>query len=92
MLPLTAITSLLSLLTQVSPMLNSVGVIGKAIKTVAEIALVAIQTYKDVAPSVKGVIDALKENPLTTVEQLNELDAISAKVDADFEEAVKNQD
>jgi len=86
------IPALLALLTQASPFLTSASIIGTVIKTVAEIAPVAIQTYKDVAPSIKGVINALKENPNTTAQQLDELDAISAKVDADFEEAVKNQD
>lgn len=92
MLAVTAITTLLGTVASMIPGLSTAVAIGNVIKTVADIAPVLIQTYQDVAPSVKGVIDALKANPATTAEQLAELEKVSAKVDADWDEAVKNQD
>lgn len=82
----------LDLLLQLAPMLPNSGAVGKVIKTITDVTPVLLKTYDDVAPSINGVINALKANPHTTEQQFAELDAISAKVDKDFDEAVKNQD
>jgi hypothetical protein len=87
-----AILPLLTVLGQIASLTSQTSVIGDIIKTVAEVAPVIIKTVNDATPSVIGIINALKENPATTEEQLAELDAISAKVDADFEAAVAAQD
>lgn len=82
----------LDLLLQLAPMLPNSGAVGHVVKTITDLAPVLLQEYEDVAPSITGIVNALKTNPHTTAEQLVDLKAVSAKVDADFDEAVKNQD
>lgn len=80
----------LDLILQLAPMLPNSGAIGKVIKTITDVTPVLLKTYDDAAPSIKGIINALQANPETTETQFTALDAISLKVDADFDEAVKN--
>lgn len=80
----------LDLLLQLAPMLPNSGAIGKVIKTITDVTPVLLKTYDDAAPSITGIVNALKANPASTEEQFAALDAISLKVDADFDEAVKN--
>lgn len=79
----------LDLILQLAPMLPNSGAVGKVIKTITDVTPVLLKTYDDAAPSIKGIINALQANPHTTEEQFVTLDAISLKVDADFDEAVK---
>lgn len=48
---------------------------------------VAVKEYQDLKPIVKDIIATLKGNPAATVEQIDALDAMEAKLDADFDAA-----
>lgn len=89
-LSISTVRPFLDLLLQLAPMLPNSGAVGKVIKTITTAAPVLLKTYEDAAPSIKGIVNALQANPATTEEQFDALDAISLKVDADFDEAVKN--
>lgn len=76
----------LKLLSTVAPQLTG-GAVGQAIQLLAVAVPAAITTAKDLMPIIKVSIDAIRGNPATTPEQLAELDAIEAKIDADYDAA-----
>lgn len=77
----------LQLVTQAAPLLTSSATITTAIQTVAQAVPLVIETAKDLAPSVKLAIAAIRANGLITDAQLAELDAIEARLDAAYDAA-----
>lgn len=80
------IPAVLSLLLQIAPGATT-EIIAKIIQILAQLAPLVIQYAKDEWPSVKLAFDALRANPAAIPAQLDDLDAVEAKADADFEAA-----
>lgn len=93
---ITAVTSILALISQVLPLLGVGGSAGAMIttiiSTISSILPLVVSEISLVAPAIKNIINALSENPATTEEQLAQLKALDAQVDAAFEEAAKDTD
>ena len=79
--------TLLALIAEIAPLLGAGSQIGKAVSLVAQIVPPLIQTAKDMIPVAKSAIAALRGNAEITPEQIAELDAIEAKIDADYDAA-----
>lgn len=80
------IQTILPLLASIAPN-ASTSIVGQIISAVASIAPVAIQEAKDVLPSIKNIITALRSNGEVTKDQLDQLDAIEATIDSNFDAA-----
>lgn len=86
----TILTSLLSLVGNLVPIAGgSTSTVGMIIKTLTEVVPLVIKEYQDVAPFVKNIIAALKNDPAATQKQLDQLDALNKQVDDAFDAAAK---
>lgn len=83
------LTSILALLVDITGAVNSASTVAKIIAVLVDLIPVIVKEVQDVAPAVRNIINALSSNPATTTDQIAELDALSAKVDAAFEDAAK---
>lgn len=81
------IPAILALLSEIAPAASSVSLIGKIIDSLTALLPAVVQEAKDLAPTIKNVIVTLRGNSATTPEQLDQLDTIEAKLDADFDAA-----
>ena len=83
-----AFTTVLALLGQLLPALSDNSeMIANIINALIQIIPVIVKEVQDVAPMVKNIIAALKNDPATTADQLAQLDALDAQVDQAFEAA-----
>ena len=83
-----AFTTVLALLGQLLPALSGNSeMIANIINALIQIIPVIVKEVQDVAPMVKNIIAALKNDPATTADQLAQLDALDAQVDQAFEAA-----
>lgn len=93
---LTAVTSILGLIGQILPLIgvggSSAAMITSIISTISGVLPLVSNEIALVAPAIKNIISALSENPATTQEQLDQLKALDAQVDAAFEDAAKDTD
>jgi hypothetical protein len=90
-----AITALLSLIGQLLPLVGSwtgSGAVASIITTLTQILPLVVQEVETVGPAIKNIIDALSANPATTAEELAQLQALDAQVDAAFESAAAATD
>lgn len=83
----TLIPTVLSFLTTAAPLLTTSVQVAGAIKTIAEIVPIVYETARDLIPEVKIAIAAIRGSGGTTSEQLDQLDALEAKIDADYDAA-----
>jgi len=81
------IAALLALLTSVAGITGEASVIAQIVSTLVSLVPTLVQEYKDLVGPVRNIIAALSANPATTADQLATLQALDAKVDADFEAA-----
>lgn len=81
------IAALLALLTSVAGITGEASVIAQIVSALVSLIPTLVQEYKDLVGPVKNIIAALSTNPATTADQLATLQALDAKVDADFEAA-----
>lgn len=82
------IASGVALLAQVVPTISGSAAVGTAIKFVTELLPPAIQLAKGEVPVIKGIIATLRSNGSTTVDQMNDLDALDAQCDAVLDAAI----
>lgn len=82
------IAAILQLMTEVGPLLGSASSIAKAIAMLEEILPLVIKEAKDLLPMFKDAVAALSTaNTATTDDQLAQLAAMDAQVDAAFDAA-----
>lgn len=81
-----AIMALLGVLSQIAPVLGSSS-ITSVITALVQIVPALVTTVEDVVPMVKNIIAALQSNTAVTADQLAQLQALDAQVDAAFEAA-----
>lgn len=81
------VAALLGLLQTIAPSVAGSGAVGKIVTTLTQLVPVLVDQYKDVLPSVKNIIEALKANGDITDQQWDELDAVEAVIDAAFDKA-----
>ena len=79
----TVVGSVLSLITQVLPLVGvkNSDAIGSIVKTLTDIAPLAISQIGATYTGVKNIIDAVGSHPATTAEQLAALDAFDKQAD-----------
>lgn len=82
------VASTLALLSDIAPGLAAASSIAKVIDALVALIPAVIQYAKDLYPTIKNVIATLRGNAAITSEQMDQLDAIEAKADADFDAAV----
>lgn len=79
------ITSLLSLIGNLVPAVGgTASTVGMIINTLTEVVPLAVKEYQDVAPLVKNIISALKDENVTQA-QLDALDALEKQIDDAFD-------
>jgi hypothetical protein len=82
------ITGLLSLVGNLVPLAGgSTSTVGMVINTLTEVVPLVIKEYQDVAPFIKNIIAALKDDPAATQAQLDALDVLDKQVDDAFDAA-----
>src|SRR5690242_9487080 len=81
------VTSILALLQSFLPLIASSENIAKIIVTLIQIIPIVVKEAQDLVQPIKNIIAALKMDPNATVQQIADLEALDAKVDADFEAA-----
>jgi hypothetical protein len=85
-----AITAILGLIEQLLPAILSsanVSLVDSIISALTSMLPFIIQEVQALLPPVKNIIAALSANPATTADQLTQLQALDAQVDAAFEAA-----
>lgn len=87
-----AITALLAIIAQIAPSLGAPAIVTSIITTLENLIPFLIKEIQDAGPLVQNIIDALKGNTSITPEQLAALDALEAKIDAEFEAAAAQPD
>lgn len=85
----TILSSAVALLAEIAPTLTTSASIAKAINLISVAVPAVISTAQDLYPVVKTAITALQGNAATTPAQIAELDALEAKIDADYDAASK---
>lgn len=81
------VTAVLALLAEIAPAINATSSIAKIIDTLTALLPALAKEVSDLYPIVKNVIATLKGNAAVTPEQLDSLDQIEAKIDADYDAA-----
>ena len=82
------VTVVLQLIEQVVlPNISSASTVAKVIAILEQVLPIAIQTGEALVTPIKNIIDALKNSGPVTQDQLDQLDAFEAKIDADFDAA-----
>lgn len=81
------VTLALTLLQTIAPQLGGANavLITRIIDGLIAIIPVLVKEYQDAVPFVKNVIVLLKNHNQVTADQLTQLDAMEAQIDADFE-------
>lgn len=84
------LTSLLGLVSNLVPIASgSTSTVGMVINTLTEVVPLVVKEYQDVAPFVKNIITALKDDPAATQVQLDQLDELDKQVDIAFDTAAQ---
>ena len=81
------VTALLALVQTVVPG-ASAGVIGQVIQVLTALIPVIVNEYQALAPIVKNIIGVLQQSDDVTDQQWDDLDAMSAQLDAAFQAAL----
>lgn len=78
----------LSMIQHALPLLGgSAPAISKVVDVVVAVAPTVIETYKELKPIVASIIRTLKSDPATARAQIEQLEAVEAQLDADFDDA-----
>lgn len=80
------LTALVPLLSDVAPLLGTSS-IAKVIAALTQLIPLIVQEATDLLPEVKNIIAALSSNTATDADQLAQLAALDAQVDAAFDAA-----
>lgn len=83
-----AIAAVLSVLQLVLPLITDSTKVGGIIDALTKIIPLLIKEVDDLVPMVKNIITALKGNPATTVEQIDQLKTLDQQTDDAFEAAL----
>lgn len=84
---------MLEVFAEVAPSLTNNKAIQNIIKILIQLIPVLVQEYQAVIPMVRNVVSALSTNGAITPAQITELEALNAKIDAEFDaEAKRAQD
>ena len=84
---LSIIGPIVALLAEIAPAVSTSSAIGNVIATLTALIPAIVKEANDLIPTVKNVIATLKGSDAITPEQLDALDAIEAKIDADYDAA-----
>ena len=82
-----AVLALLAVIAQIAPSLGASSTITTIINALIQIIPTVIKEVEDVVPIIKNIITALQNNGNITPDQLTQLTALDAQVDAAFEAA-----
>lgn len=86
------ISVLITLLGKLVPAIGTnADLINTIIQALEQIIPVLVQEYKDLVPEVQNIIAALKGTDGITLEQWNALDALENQIDAEFDQAAKDE-
>ena len=77
--------ALLALIEEIGPATAAGGMVAKIIAALETLIPIMTQAVSNLVPIVKSVITALRSNSNVSSDQLDQLDAIEAKIDADFD-------
>jgi hypothetical protein len=86
------INALLAVITQIAPNIGVSKTIQAIIDALIALIPILIKEYQDIVPIVQSIIADLKSNAAVTPEQMQSLEDLEAKYDADFEAAVAMPD
>lgn len=78
---------IVALMAELAPLISTTTAIGHVISVLTALVPAVITTANDLGPTIKNMIANLKSNAAVTPAQLDELDAIEAKLDADYDQA-----
>lgn len=81
------VTALLTVLQAIAPALGTSSSVTSVINALIQIIPLVAKEFTDVLPMIKNIISALQANAATNAEQLTQLAALDAQVDAAFEAA-----
>ncbi len=82
------VSTVIALLAQLLPAVSgNSALIGNIVNALIQIIPALVQEYQDLLPMVKNVIAVLQADPATTQDQLGQLTALDAQVDAAFDAA-----
>lgn len=84
--------AVLAVISQIASSLGTPAAITSIIDLLVKILPTIIKEVTDAAPMIQNIIDALRGNSVITQEQLDALDTLEAKADADFEAAAAMPD
>lgn len=87
-----AVAALLAIIAQIAPSLGVPSIIVTIISTLETLLPTIVKEVQDVAPLIKNIINALRNNSAITDEQKAQLDELEARYDAEFEAAVAMPD
>lgn len=83
---------LITLLGKIVPAIGAnADLINTILAALEEIVPVLVQEYKDILPEVQNIIAALKGTDGITSDQWTALDALEQQIDAEFDEAAKEE-
>lgn len=87
------VSVLITLLGKIVPAIGAnADLINTIITALEQIVPVLIQEYKDLVPEVQNIIAALKGTDGITDAQWAALDALEAQIDAEFDQAAKDEE
>lgn len=81
------LANLLSGIAVLLPLVPGGAAVAPILAILTQVVPVAIKEAQDVTPIIKDIIATLKGNPAATADQLDALDVMEAKLDADFDAA-----
>lgn len=84
---LAIVAPIIALLAQIAPAVSTLGAVGNVIATLTALVPAIVREASDLIPTVKNIIATLRGTDAITPEQLNQLDVIEAKIDADYDAA-----
>lgn len=84
---ITIANTVLTLLLALIPRLTDNAAVSAVIQTLVGLVPVLVKEAREVLPQIQSIIDLLRTKDLT-MEQLDQLDAVSVEVDAAFDAAV----
>jgi hypothetical protein len=81
------VSAVIALIEAVLPNITVSAVVQQIIQTLITLLPAIVQEAEDLAPAVKNIIAALSSNPAATADQITQLQALDAQVDAAFDQA-----
>jgi hypothetical protein len=81
------VAQILTFLSQIVGDLSSAGSIGAAVTLLEQIISAAVNEVETITPEIKAIIAQLQSNGAVTADQMTQLSALDAQVDAAFDAA-----